>query len=471
MALLAAVLSSFLAPFMISAVNIALPRIAGDFHAGAVEVSWFATAYLLTMAMFLVPFGRIADIRGRKKVFIYGMLVYTASSLIAAASVSGLMLIAARLVEGIGAAMIVGTGVAILTSVFPPRERGRVLGINVAAVYLGLSLGPFIGGLMTDFVGWRSVFLLNVPLGSIILAMVFWKLKGDWAGARGERFDLAGSIIYVLMLPALVYGLPNLPEQHLAGALFVGAGVAGIFVFIWWEARLDHPVLDVKLFRHNTIFTFSNLAALINYSATFAVAFLLSLYLQFVKDYSPLVAGLLLVPQPAVMTVLSPFAGRLSDRVEPLFVATFGMAVTTLGLFLFVFLGKGTSLAVIIVDLVILGIGFGFFSSPNTSAVMGAVDRRLYGVAAGTIGTMRTVGQSLSLSVVMLIFAVIIGSTEFVSGARLTAAAFPLFLRSVRAAFVVFTLLCAAGIFASMARGKSRAATPDGSRPADQERA
>lgn len=449
-ALFVATLGSFLAPFMISAVNIAIPVIGGRFAASAVVLSWFATAYLLAATMFLVPFGRLADIHGRKKIFMYGMVIYVISSLIAAVSNSAAMFIAARVVEGTGAAMIMGTGVAILTSVFPPRERGRVLGINVAAVYLGLSLGPFIGGFLTDYLTWRSIFMVNVPLGLSALALVFWKLKGEWAGARGEKFDLVGSVIYSLMLLALVYGLTQLPETHALGVALVAIGAAGLASFIWWESKVEHPVLDISLFRGNTVFAFSNLAAAINYSATFAVTFLLSLYLQYTKGYSPLMAGAVLVPQPLVMTALSPFAGRLSDRIEPIIVASTGMAVTTLGLFFFIFLGEGTSLALIIPNLIILGIGFALFSSPNTHAVMSSVEKKYYGVAAGTLGTMRTIGQSLSMGITMLVFAVYIGGT------RITPDVYPLFLKSARVAFIIFTCLCFLGIFASLARGKVR---------------
>ncbi len=448
--LFVATLSSFLAPFMISAVNIAIPVIGGRFAASAVVLSWFATAYLLAATMFLVPFGRLADIHGRKKIFVYGMFIYVTSSLIAAVSNSAALFITARVVEGTGAAMIMGTGVAILTSVFPPQERGRVLGINVAAVYLGLSLGPFIGGFLTDYLTWRSIFMVNVPLGLSALGLVIWKLKGEWAGAGGEKFDLSGSVIYSVMLVALIYGLTQLPAAHALGAALVALGIVGFVAFIWWEAKVEHPVLDISLFQANTVFAFSNLAALINYSATFAVTFLLSLYLQYTKGYSPLMAGLVLVPQPVVMTTLSPFAGRLSDRIEPIFVASTGMAVTTLGLFFFIFLGEGTSLALIIPNLVILGIGFALFSSPNTHAVMSSVEKRYYGVASGTLGTMRTIGQSLSMGIVMLIFAVYIGGT------RVTPEVYPLFLKSARVAFIIFTGVCFLGIFASLARGKIR---------------
>ena len=449
-ALYVAALSSFLAPFMISAVNIAIPVIGSSFTVSAVLLSWFATAYLLVATMFLVPFGRLADIYGRKKVFMIGMLIYVTSSLIAALANSAVMFIVARIVEGAGAAMIMGTGIAILTSVFPPRERGRALGINVAAVYLGLSLGPFIGGFLTDFFTWRSVFLVNLPLGLTALALVFWKLKGEWAGAAGEKFDLAGSAIYSVMLFSLVYGLTQVPEMHVIGVTLLVIGSACLAAFIWWEGRVEHPILNVSLFRHNTIFAFSNLAALINYSATFAVTFLLSLYLQYTKGFSPFIAGLILIPQPIVMTALSPFTGRLSDRVEPIIVASAGMALTTLGLFFFIFLGEGTSLALIILNLMLLGCGFALFSSPNTNAVMSAVEKRYYGVAAGTLGTMRTIGQSLSMGIAMLLFAVYIGGT------RITPESYPQFLTSVRAAFIIFTCLCFLGVFASLARGKVR---------------
>ncbi len=292
--------------------------------------------------------------------------------------------------------------------------------------------------------------MVIVPLGLAALGLVIWKLKGEWAGARGEKFDLSGSVIYSVMLVALIFGLTQLPAAHALGAALVALGIVGFVAFIWWEAKVEHPVLDLSLFQANTVFAFSNLAALINYSATFAVTFLLSLYLQYTKGYSPLMAGLVLVPQPVVMTTLSPFAGRLSDRIEPIIVASTGMAVTTLGLFFFIFLGEGTSLALIIPNLVILGIGFALFSSPNTHAVMSSVEKRYYGVASGTLGTMRTIGQSLSMGIVMLIFAVYIGGT------RVTPEVYPLFLKSARVAFIIFTGVCFLGIFASLARGKIR---------------
>jgi len=447
--LLIAMMSSFLTPFMSSSVNIALPSIGQELSIDAVLLGWVASAYLLAAAMFLVPFGRVADIWGRKKVFTYGVSLFTLSSLLIAMSNSTLTLVAFRVVQGVGGAMVFGTGVAILTSVFPAGERGRALGINVAAVYTGLSLGPFVGGFLTQSFGWRSIFLVNVPIGLIVIVVVAWKLKDEWAGARGEKFDFLGSGVYSLALVAIMYGLSRLPVA--LGAWLVLAGVVGTAAFVWWETRIENPVLDVTLFGNNAVFAFSNLAALINYSATAAVGFLLSLYLQYIKGFSPQSAGLILVSQPIVQALFSPFAGRLSDRMEPRIVASLGMALTVIGLFSLTFLGPGTSLPFIVANLMLLGLGFALFSSPNTNAIMSSVERRLYGVASATLGTMRLTGQMLSMGIAMLLFALYIGRVQ------ITPEYYALFLSSAKTAFTIFAGLCFGGVFASLARGSVRA--------------
>jgi len=446
--LLVATMASFLIPFMGSSVNIALPTIGKEFAMDAILLSWVATVYILAAAVFLLPFGRIADIHGRKLVFRYGILIYTASSLLCALSISTIMLISARILQGIGGAMVFSTAVAMLTSVYPVGERGKALGVNVAAVYLGLSLGPFLGGILTQYFGWRSIFMINVPLGLIIIASIFWRLKGEWAEAKGDKFDLSGSIIYGLAIIALVYGLSLLPVM--LGIWVILAGILGILVFIWWETKVASPVLQMTLFRNNTVFALSNLAALLSYSATFAVAFLLSLYLQYIKGFSPQNAGLVLVSMPAVQALFSPLAGRLSDRIEPRIIASVGMGLTTIGLSLLIFLGQNTAIGFILVSLAILGFGFALFSSPNTNAIMSSVNKRYYGVASATLATMRQIGMTLSMGIAMLIFALFIGRVE------ITTEYYPSFLAGMKVAFVVSAALCFGGIFASLARGKIR---------------
>lgn len=438
-------LAAFLAPFMGSSVNIALPSIGREFRADAVTLGWVATAYLLAAAVFLVPFGRLADIHGRKKVFLLGITAYTIASLLCGLSRSTEALIVSRVAQGIGAALIFGTSVAILTSVFPRGERGRALGINTAAIYLGLSLGPVLGGLLTHQLGWRSIFLVNIPLGILIIAVVLARLKGEWAEARGEKFDIFGSAAYGLTLVGIMLGFSRLP--HRTGFWLFGAGLIVAAGFVVRERKTACPVLDIGLFLRNRVFAFSNLAALINYSATFSVGFFLSLYLQYIKGMSPQSAGLIMIAQPVMMTLFSPLAGRASDRIEPRVVSSAGMAISSAGLFLLAFLRGATPLAFVISSLALLGFGFALFSSPNTNAVMNSVEKKSYGVASATLGTMRLVGQMTSMGVAMMILAVFVGRVQ------IAPASHGAFLQALRVGFWLFSGLCFAGVFASLARG------------------
>ncbi len=446
--LLITTMASFLAPFMGSSVFIGLPSIGKDFGMDVVLLSWVSLSYLLAAAMFLVPFGKIADIYGRKRIFKYGIIIDIVASVLIAFSFNEAELIILRIIQGMGAAMIFGTSIAILTSMYPPGERGKALGITVAGVYLGLSLGPVIGGLLTQYFGWRAIFLSYVPLEFIIIVLTFWKLHGEWADAKGEKLDVVGTAIYGSSLVALMYGFSVITEAQ--GIWLILASATGLIAFLIWETKSRNPLIDINLFRRNKVFTFSVLAALINYSATFAVVFFLSFYLQDIKGLSPEHAGIILVSQPIVMTVFSPIAGRLSDRIEPRTVASIGMAFTTLGLLLFSSLTEKTAIAYVIASLVTVGFGFALFSSPNTNAVMSSVEKKFYGVASATLGTMRLTGQMLSTGIATLILTMYMGNVQIVPEN------YPLFLVSEKAAFIVFAALCFMGIFASLGRGRMR---------------
>jgi len=428
-----------------SAVVIALPTIGREYHAGAIALGWVTTAYLLAAAVALVPFGRLADIHGRRRVFTIGIAGYTAASLLCAVAPSTGFLIALRALQGVGGAMIFSTSAALVTSAYPLNERGKALGWNVAAVYTGLSFGPLLGGILTQHLGWRSLFFVNTALGILILGVVVWKVKQEWAEFAGARFDVRGTLIYGVSIVALMLGFSDLPAMH-ALFLLLG-GLAGLAAFIAWQLRAASPILDLRLFRRNRTFAFSNLAALINYAATAAVAFLLSLYLQYNRGFSAQVAGVILVAQPALQTVFSPLAGRLSDRIQPRLVVSTGMAMTVVSLAVFAFLRVDTPLAVIIANLAWLGLAFALFSSPNTNAIMSAVDHRFYGVASGTLATMRTVGQMTSMGVAMLLMSLYIGN------AAITPANAGRFLLTARVGFGLFAGLCVSGVLASLARG------------------
>lgn len=449
-ALVAATMASFLSPFLGSAVNVALPAIGTEFGMNPVGLSWVTTAYLLASAVCLVPFGRAADLIGRKRVFLAGMLVFSAASLACGLAPGGGALIALRAVQGAGGAMIFGTGLAILTSVFPQAERGRVIGLNAAAVYVGLSVGPFAGGMLTRHGGWPSVFFAGALLG-LTAALVAWRgLKGEWKGESGGRFDALGSALYAAGLLALMLGLTALPRAAGVGMVVMGAVVlAG---FIAWERRVASPVLDVTLLAGNAVFARSNAAALINYSATYAVTFLLSLYLQYVRGLDPGRAGLVLLTQSVMMAGMSPFAGRLSDRIEPRIVASLGMALSVAGLAWLCLLDVRTPFAAIVGTLVVLGAGFGLFSSPNTNAVMSSVPRTRYGVASATLGTMRLLGQMVSMGLAAAVIAWCVGREA------VTPALHARFVDALRMAFLISALLCVAGVFASLTRGNVRPA-------------
>jgi EmrB/QacA subfamily drug resistance transporter len=443
-ALFIAILAGFLTPFDLSAVNIALPTLAKEFSMDAIQMGWVSTAYLLASAVFLVPFGRIADIYGRKKVFAAGLSIFTLASFLMILAPSAVAVILLRVLQGFGSAMIFGTAVAILTSVTPPDQRGKTLGIYTTSVYLGLSMGPFLGGILTGIFGWRSIFLVNIPIGILAVVLIALFLKGEWADCRGERFDLGGAIQYGLTLVCVMYGFSLLPDRE--GFILVIAGTVMLLVFIAREFRISYPLWDIRMFAKNRVFLFSNLAALINYGATFAVTFFLSLYFQYNMGFSPEHAGMILVVQPVVMALVSSTAGRLSDRIEPGKIASVGMALSALSLVLLAFTGSDTSLLTFIGILVIFGVGLGVFSSPNTNAVMGSVDRSCYGVASGTLGTMRLAGQMLSMGVAMMVLAIFVGNVP------ITPDLYPAFIQGMKVSMAVFAAMCIAGIFFSLVR-------------------
>jgi len=444
--LLTTSLSSFLNPFMASSIVVALPKMGDEFSLGAVMLGWVSTSFLLSAAVFLVPIGRLADIYGRRKCFVWGLLVYALASLACAVAPTAGVLLVLRLLQGLGSAMVFGTAMAIVTSVFPPGERGRAIGLNIGAVYMGLSLGPVAGGFMVQNLGWRSLFYASGGVSLLLSAAAWGTLKSEWADAKGERFDWPGSAAYAVMLTLIILGFTSLPKMN--GAWLLAGGLILLAFFLAWEARQEYPVVPIRMFMDNPLFTFSNLAALIHYSATAGAGFLLSLYLQYCKGFSPQHAGLVLGAQPLVMALGSPLAGKISDRVEPRLVASSGMALTVVSLFLFSLVHESTPLPFIVACLLLSGLGFALFSSPNTNAVMGSVERKFYGLATGTLATMRVTGQMASMSLLMLLFALMLGS------ARITPDLYPKFMVVMKTAFICFTILCVFGLMASLARGK-----------------
>ncbi len=440
-------LSAALVPFMGSSINLALPNIAVDLSMNAVALGWIITAFLLASAIFQIPLGRLGDMIGRKKILIGGVVLFILASLACAFAPTGNWLIAIRFVQGIASAMIFGVSMAIITSVFPANERGKALGINTAVVYFSIASGPFFGGMLTHYWGWRSIFLVTAGLGLLALFGIFRYLKGEWTDAKGERFDWTGMFIYAIGLSAIIYGCSTLPST--SGFGLIAGGIIAFVFFVYFEKRQATPMFNMNMFLSNRIFRMSSFAALINYSATFAIGFMLSLYLQYIKGYNAQQAGLILIIQPIMQTIVSPLAGRWSDKADAGKIATLGMAIIVICLLVMLFLKPDSPLAMLIAVLIVLGTGFALFSSPNVNVIMGSVEKRFLGMASATTGTMRLTGQALSMGITMMMISIFVGKTQ------ITIEIYPFFMKCLHYTFGIFIVLCALGVYTSMVRSNS----------------
>ena len=400
----ATAIGAFIAPFDGSVVAIALPRIGPALHLSFVGALWVQLSYLLVLTVALIPAGRLADTWGGLRLYRIGLVVFALASAAAGASTSTAWLLAARCIQGLGAALLSATSTALVTEAFPPAERGKALGLNVTAVYLGLALGPALGGLLTEQVGWRSIFYVNVPVAAASLVLGWGLVSRRHAGRQRTRagFDLPGLGLLVSALAAGMVGVSLAPIWGWtapASLALMGGGAGGVIGLVIYESRRPEPFLDVGLFRRSRLFATANLAALANYIAFSAVTVLTSVFLEVVSGRSPEQAGLILVAAPAAMVGLSWLAGRASDMVGSRWLSSGGMAIIGAGLLLLSGLPVHPDMPWLVGDLVIVGVGMAVFSSPNTSAVMGSVPRAQLGAAAGMLGTMRFLGQALSIGV------------------------------------------------------------------------
>ena len=483
-------ITSFLTTFTGSALNLSVPAISTEFHAGAVSISWIVTGYILASAVLSVPFGRFADLRGKKPVLVTGQLLFTACAFLCSIAWNIETIIAFRLAQGIGAAMIFATNVALLVASYPPEKRGKMIGLSVSATYAGLSLGPVVGGVMNHHFGWRSIFYITAALAASAALLAIFRLKepadhpetlpaagagniipaagavgtgnnvpetgaagagniipaaGENSGEKKQKMDLTGCILYSSMLACIMYGFSSITTGTLAKIL-LPLGILLFIPFVRHESRTKDPLVNLDMFRKNTVFTFSNIAALLNYGASYAVSYLLSIYLQTVLGFDSQIAGLILIPSPVFQTVLSPVAGRLSDRYSPFVLTSCGMAISAVGIFSFIFIRQGYPLGLVIAALVVIGVGFAFFSSPNTNAIMSCVDKADYSIASSVTATSRSIGHTLSMAIVTTVVAVTVGNVTLASASPQSV------LFAMRVSFIIFTILCVAGIFFSARR-------------------
>lgn len=409
-ALFVAMVTSFMAPFMSAALNLSVTDISTQFNAPVGISTWVVNAYTLSTAAFSACMGSLADLRGRRKMILVGCIAFAATSALCALSPSIYLLVAFRFLTGVSAAVVLAANVPLMLLYFAPQVKGRMLGISVSAVFVGLALGPTLGGVLNDTLGWRAIFVLGIVLSMLAFAFCL-RLKDDSKEASAS-FDHRGNTLYVIAIMLLMLGLTELTTQQW-GPLVLCAGALVLVVFVLFEWRCERPMLHVRLFAQSKAYGFSNLATMLNFAAVFAVSYTMAIYLQNVKGLDAAVAGLILIAQPLAQVVLAPVSGRLSDRFAPAAIATVGVALCTCSLGMLLTLTADTPLWFIVTALVVLGIGLGAFSAPNNNAILSCVDRSHYSEANATVSTMRGIGQTASLAFASLMLSSSLGSTIF----------------------------------------------------------
>lgn len=406
-ALVVVSIGSFMTPFDASIVAVALPAMGADLQLSYSQALWAQAAYLLITSVLLIPAGRFTDSRGLVPYYLLGTAVFALGSVIAGLAPSGTVMIAGRCVQGVGGAFVFSTSAAIVTAAFPSGERGKALGLNAMAFYLGLTLGPVLGGLMVTHASWRWIFFINVPVAAVTLALG-WTLIGverrdranEKAPRPSRRIDWAGTILLGAALVSLFVPLTYSPLWGWSSPRTIGALVLSTLFFVAFvvvEDRVYEPMLDLDLLRKNRVFRGANVAALINYMAVFAATTLTAVFLQIVAGLSAEQAGLVLLAQPVLMAGLSPFTGRLSDRMGSRTLVTIGMGLIVAGMLQLSFISG--SVGQVLFALGTIGVGMSLFSAPNISAVMGSVDRSQLSLASGFLSTMRFTGQGVSIAV------------------------------------------------------------------------
>lgn len=442
-------LGSSLVPFMGSALNLALPDLISHLSLNAVETGWIQSSYMLSTAIFQIPCAKLADMLGRKKIFIAGILIFIACSLLCSFSTTGAAFITSRFFMGIGSAMMFGTSMAILIAHIDAKKRGKVLGINSAVVYFSLAAGPLLGGILTQHFGWQSIFYVSILISLVVLIGSFIYVQEDWKMKTAQTFDFIGSGLYALSLTGIIYGFSILP--HWTGFFLLATGALLLIFFGLYEKRQAYPVFNIRLFLGNKVFKMSTISALINYSATFAISFMMSLYLQYIRGFTPGKAGLILIIQAVIQALVSLKSGSMSDKRSPAMLATLGMGIISASLLCLAFIDESTSIIFIGILLAVLGFGFGMFSSPNTNIIMSSVEKKDYSMASATTGTMRLTGQSLSMAIAMMAIAITVGDV------KITPDVHSQLMNATKITFISCTILCLIGTYTSSIRNKKEA--------------
>ena len=447
--LFTSVLTSLLGNLGFTGINLGLPDMERELGLSAAMLGWIPLSLFLPMAVVAAPGARLADILGRRRTTLAALSAAISGFVLSALAGGAGTILAGRAISGLGLALTFTNLMAMVTSVHPPQKRGQVLGYTISAVYIGLSLGPAVCGWLVGWFGWRAIFWVSA-LGFLPSLILVFLVRLEQRPARGETFDGPGAALWAAAIMVLFWGLSAVTRPPGPPAVILGLFLG--YAYVRRSLKIAHPILDMRLFLQNRRFAFSSLAAFISYSASTSLGLILSLYLQYNKGLSAAQAGLLLMVQPACQALLTPFAGRLSDRLDPGLMASAGMALLGAALAaLALTLTPATSTTAFLGLLVCLGLGFATFSAPNSNAIIGSAPPDKVGQASGTITATRLCGQTFSLALTTLVFSLVIGP------GRITEDRYPDFMKAATVCFALFAPLCLAGVAASLARGRSPA--------------
>ena len=440
-------ITSFFAVFLSNGIIIGVPAIASEFTMNNVIQNWVPTIFFLVVAVFTVPAGQISGKFGVKKSLLSGIIVFLIGSIGACLSFSTESFLLFRIIQGAGVAFLNVSAMAMVVSAVKPQNRGKALGFTVTGVYLATSLSPVICGFLVHNLGWRSMFYFVIPFLVLCIILMIFKIPQEWKTYQDDKIDKVGSLIYALGILAFIYGFTTLITTN--GKILTVIGIILLIIFGAYELKQKSPVFNMNLFK-NKKFTSSNIAALCSYLAIMVVTTILNYHFQYVRGWNAQMSGLILIITPSIMAIMAPNSGKLSDKVHPQKLAAAGMAIAAIALAILTFLTNSTPIYIVVLAMILQGIGMGLFSSPNMNAIMSSVPPKDAPTASASQATMRTIGQTMSLGLLTLIFAWIMGNLE------LSPQYSEMIIQSSQIICGICTVACILAIFASLVGIKSK---------------
>lgn len=440
-------ITSFFGVFLSNGIIIGVPAIAQEFAMNNVIQNWIPTIFFLVMAVFTVPAGQISGKYGVKKSLLIGIVIFLIGSAGACLSFSTESFLVFRVIQGIGVAFVNVPAMAMVVSAVKPQNRGKALGFTVTGVYLATSSSPVISGFLVHNLGWRAIFYFVIPFLVLCIILMIWKIPQEWKTYEGQKIDTVGSILYGIGILLFIYGFTTLITPM--GLIYTIAGIVLLIIFALWELRQTSPVFNMKLFK-NMKFASSNVAALCSYLAIMVVTTILNYHFQYVRGWDAQMSGMILIITPIIMAIMAPNSGKLSDKIHPQKLAALGMTIASCALLILVFLDGNTPLYMVVAAMILQGIGMGLFSSPNMNAIMSSVPPKEAPTASASQATMRTIGQTMSLGMLTLIFAWVMGSLPLATQYA------DLIVKSSQTICIICLCACVLAIFASLVGIRSK---------------